>query len=531
MNTPIDSPVLENLPLERRGVLFPPEVFAHILSMTLVSYALHYTKEMAEDLKKESRTILAASQVCEAWRDVTLGPWCTGIWGTIINVDFNSTLWVKELILRSGSAPLLVQSNPSMCTPPRSFVSEKWQALFAELHRFRKLDLTISRGDICHILPFLLHPAPMLESLALRAAFINPRMGQGLIFFELPPGMHLFRNYSPKLHTGRVTLDNTLCINDRGDFPNLNMVRLNLCFAQAWSFHWTSPIPLSSLDPSTYAARPVMSFPDFEELALTVSTKYCAHLLSRLIIPYTCMVTLSLIQLSQTPSPMSYLFPWLGRYFRGWSSQSPVHFWSLSSAWHGGFAFHAGTKEDLPNRPRFVLEYNAGASTGSVLISFLNFLLEEQIVKDAVGLKLDFEIALDHVIKQSLHDLLSVCKFSTLTLLPKSLEYILPSLLTQDPQITTKYLSHLIIDGPQPESRQLMVDARNLVAEYLFQRFTEKMPSPKLTIHVGETKEFFAWNSKDVVFFAKSVSNLMPKSPVIRRGEFISRYWWSLGRR
>jgi hypothetical protein len=224
---------------------------------------------------------------------------------------------------------------------------------------------------------------------------------------------------------------------------------------------------------------------------------------------------------------MDYLLPWLGTYFRGWSSQSPVRFWSLSYVGHWGFAFHAGTKDDLPNRPRLVFDYIAGSKTGLPFVSFLNFLLEEQIVKDGVALKLDVQSGVCGVLEQSLRDLLSSCKFSTLTLLPKSLKHILPTILAQDPQTTTKHLTHLIIDGPQPESRQLMVGARDFVADYLFQRFTEKMPPPKLTIHVGETTEFFAWSSKDVVFFAKSVSNLMLKSAVVRRGELISEDCWS----
>ena len=135
--------------------------------MVIESYDQHYTPDIEPVLLEEARTVRAVSQVCQLWRDVSFG--CHRIWGTISNVDSSSTFWIRELLQRSSSATLAIQSKPRK-TPKasRSFDSPQWTLISEQTHRFRKLNLTLQTHDFYTSLPIFGRPVPLLESLILK---------------------------------------------------------------------------------------------------------------------------------------------------------------------------------------------------------------------------------------------------------------------------------------------------------------------------------------------------------------------------
>ena len=353
--TAMDSTLLEDA---RHGILVPPEILARIFSSLLESYSLVYTKETAGALRQEALNVRMASQVCLFWRKVALSGSCAPIWGTIINVDSSSEFWVEELLFRSGRAPLLVQSRPTLCATPRSLTSLKWKLLLCELHRIQRLDLTIGSQEAQELAPLFLQPAPMLESLALRSDFETPssrrnRFDSGPVPLILPPGKRLFGNKSPKLC---ITLDRVLFCSPTRNLPKpLNIVRLNLCFPhEPWLdlishlIDTSSAPPCSSLVSYANSTAPILVLRNLQELTLRGS-RIAFQLLSHMSIPHSSVVTLSIIQ-DSTYDGLDDLLPWLDDYFFSWKIHNdPVHTWSLSTSRNGWFAFHQKTT------PRIVL--------------------------------------------------------------------------------------------------------------------------------------------------------------------------------
>lgn len=505
--------VLGDLPDARRGILFPPEVLAHIFSLLLGSYSLLYTKETADAVWEEAFNVRMASQVCQFWRIVALSGSCAHIWGTIINMDTSSNFWVEELLLRSGCAPLLVRSRPALCSAPRSFTSLKWKVLLREMHRVQHLDLTIACHEAYQLAPWFLQPAPMLESLALRGdleapSYLRNVFHPGLVPLVLPPGRRLFGNNSPKLCNGGVTLDRVLLCSYTRNLPEpLNIVRLNLCLTHTlqWSdlgIDTSSASPYSSLVSYANWTAPTLVLPNLQELTLRGS-QTAFQLLSHMSIPHSSMVSLSLTQ-DYTYDGLDDLLPWLKEYFWAWKTHNdPVHSWALSTSRNGSLAFHAAIKGDPQDCPRFVLELNTQQSLSIDIGRFLRFLMEKIIVEDSVALRLDLQtpLRIAHGLKEILGKLFFHCKRLTkLTLVDRSLENILPPFGTNCPW-TVRFL---LIEGPFPVDVSVM---KMLMVDYLDAKYMHTIPRLKLKVN------------------AQGYSN----GTGIRRGELPPQHFWSIG--
>jgi len=510
--------VLEDLPDAHRGMLFPPEILAHVFSLLLESYSLLYTEVTVGALWEEALDVRMASQVCRFWRNVALSGSCAHIWGTIINVDTSSEFWVEELLLRSGCAPLLIQSRPELCATPRSFTSLKWKALFREMHRVKHLDLTFGWHEVHQLACWFFEPAPMLETLALRGDFETPLLN--FPYLEFVPlifrqGKHLFGNNSPKLRSGSVTLDRVLFCSCPNNLPeSLNIVRLNLSLTHThWSELISHPIetpsatPHSSLVSYANSTAPALVLRNLEELTLTGSQK-AFRLLSHMIIPHSAMVTLSLTQ-EPMYDGLDDLLPWLKSYFSAWKTHNnPIHSWSLSTSRKGCFAFHAATKFDPQECPQFVLEFNTDRRPSIAIVRFLRFLMGEKILEDSAVLRVDLRTPLNvtHGLKSALGKLFPHCKRLTkLTLVARSLKNIFPPLLIRYPWIT-KNVRSLFIEGPFPAFES--ETTTRLVDDYLYARCIHNIPSLKLRVDAQGY-----WNGTNVV----------------RRGELPPQYFWSIG--
>jgi hypothetical protein len=149
----------------------PPEVLAHILSLTIGDVDLLSTLPM---VIRENIVILTASGVCRRWRLVALG--CGRLWGTIaFSTQDIRTIRCAELFLeRSRGVSLSVHihgsgdsRDQSFGDPARSIILK----LSGELHRIRACKFNLPPPYIWEIWVI---PAPHTVPLATRD---DPRLG------------------------------------------------------------------------------------------------------------------------------------------------------------------------------------------------------------------------------------------------------------------------------------------------------------------------------------------------------------------
>ncbi len=121
--------------------------------------------------KDTLRTARITSQVCRHWRNMMLGT--PSLWAKLVDMDEISLIWNgnwrKELIRRSGDAPLWIRSeNTSPNNGPRGAYGKNMQKFFEEVitknwHRIEKLVLShksafkLTRSMICSPAPLLKH--------------------------------------------------------------------------------------------------------------------------------------------------------------------------------------------------------------------------------------------------------------------------------------------------------------------------------------------------------------------------------------
>ncbi|KIM41448.1 hypothetical protein M413DRAFT_27797 [Hebeloma cylindrosporum] len=516
------------------GTILPTEILEIIFEQVIGSHTLTYSRAIIPVLKVEADTIRGASQVCRLWRAITLEHQI--IWGTILNVDFNSIPWIEELIRRSGSKPLLIQSLPTVDNngvKTRDFSSDKWALVLGQTHRFWKLDITFQLEEVSDLHSVWERPAPLLEYLALRLEtheHLRDRRRQGAVAKD-----GLFSGVTPKMK--HLILDGIIFTWRPADNPSLNnIVRLDLTLVEMFlCFRVYSPLPESeSLDPGTLAIDHKMHFHNLQELAVTGS-EWVMEALSLVVIPSTCMVSLSFTD-PDCYFPIKELSSWLEVYFLGWRSQSPVYSWSLFTSPLGDFAFHAGTKQDPPNRPQFVLEYNTETSTSLPLCLFLSFLRRGGILEQSTAVTLDLR-AVEETdgIAGALRTLLYSCSnVSELRLLNRSLGNIVLPMFLEDPDIAC--LRKLVIDGPNPKYREELIYALSLILEYLGRRLEnggERLS--ELTFFIDKS----AWREDSVVwdlltrcesgiYCTNKLEYRTFKRAVIERGELPVQNSWSL---
>ena len=509
---PTSKLVSESILSAHRGAMFPIEILTIIFYMAIESYDQHYTPNMEAILLEEARTIRATSQVCQLWRDVSLS--CHRIWGTILNVDSSSTFWISELLRRSGSAPLSIFSTPSNC---RSLESQKWKLIFAQTHRFRKLDITVRNRDIHALLSIFRQPAPLLESLTLKYNQDNGCYRSVDATISLPKG--LFAGVTPKLRT--FTLEKVLFRWFPADQVAQNIVRLDLSLSQK---------DIASFSPD-YRSSAKMVLPNLQELVVT-GTGRCSPFLSFLAIPSSCMTTLSFTQDDPDPAMTDDPLLWVEDYLRGWQvRQPPIYSWYLSTTQDGAFAFHAGTEGNPLDRPQFVLEYNGGDTSRIRLLYLVEFLLRESVLHESAVMRLDLQAGLyfSRGLGERLSALLSQCaRLETITLFGRSIENIMVPFLTKYPQATA-HLRHLIIDGPYPASFSSIFSLKAMLRQYALQPLKkggEKLQ--KITFCIDDSRKYKCLK-KGIADLARVV-NYIPLQPrVVRRGELTPRGWWSLG--
>ncbi|KIM41445.1 hypothetical protein M413DRAFT_27795 [Hebeloma cylindrosporum] len=504
----------------RRGAVLPNEILTIIFYMVIESYNHeHFTPDMEAILLEEARTIRAASQVCQLWRDLSFT--CHDIWGTILNVDSSSTSWIIELLRRSGSAPLTIQSSPSDSPPTLRFESQKWMPILAQTHRFRKLHITFATRDMRGVLPIFREPAaPLLESLTLRYNEEDASSWLPDVNFLYRKG--LFGGKTPKLLT--LTLENVLFRWSPDHNVAQSIVRLDLLLSQ-------TNMPLLGFrflafdDPSPTK----MVLPSLQELVVT-ATGGCSRFLSILSIPSSCMMTLCFSADPAMGGDDDSLL-WVEGYLRGWQIQeSPIYSWSLSTSPNGAFAFHAGTERDY--RPQFVLEYDGGNiyTSGIRLLHFAEFLLQERLLHQSAALKLPLQAGLyfTPALDEKLAALLSKCaRLQTLTVLGRSIENVMPPLLTKYPEAIA-HLRHLVLDGPYPASLSSVLSVKTLLMEFALQPLRNGGHKlQKSTVCFDDSRKYECLK-KGISDVAEVVSYVPLRARVIRRGELTPRDSWSL---
>ena len=506
----LPMPVSEIILSAHRGAILPVEILTIIFYMVIETYNQHYTRDIRGILLEEAHAIRAASQVCQRWRDVAFS--CHRIWGTILNVDSSSTLWISELLGRSGSAPLTIQSTLSP-----AFQSQKWKLLLSHTHRFRSIDITVGNGDICLLLLIFREPAPSLESLTVKYHPDHECYRSVEVNCTVPQG--LFAGVSPKLRS--ITFENLLFRWSPAGQVAQNIVRLDLSLSQ-------KDLASFSYD---YPSFPKMALPNLQELVASGNGR-CFRSLSYLAIPSSCMVTLSFTQRDPDPSMTDDPLQWVADYLRGRQArQPPIYSWYLSTTESDSFAFHAGTKADPLDRPQFVLEYNGGEIAGIRLLRLLEFLHHEGVLHESVAMRLDLQASLyfSGGLPEKLANLLSQCpKLETLTLPGNSIENIMVQFLAKYPKATA-HIRHLIIDGPYPASLSCILRVKSLLRQFALQPLKnggEKLQ--KITFCIDDSRKYKSFK-KGVADLAKVVDYVSLRPWVVRRGELIPRGWWSLG--
>ena len=186
---PLPSPCLiDNL---------PPEILAEAFANIVISHSYHYTEEVAALLEEEALVLRCASQVSRFWRDVALHQ-CKGIWGSIININTSSDVWVEELFRRSRNSPLTVQSLRSRRDPDEDFRGDKWTAVLAQMGRVKVLHFTLGCHEDASQLMYATSNlrAPLLESFRIGYKYLCAwEPGQSLFSFS----GRLFDNHCPNL--------------------------------------------------------------------------------------------------------------------------------------------------------------------------------------------------------------------------------------------------------------------------------------------------------------------------------------------
>ncbi|KIM41438.1 hypothetical protein M413DRAFT_27790 [Hebeloma cylindrosporum] len=511
------EPITSNPPMHwtHRRANLPVEILTIIFCMIIESHHEHFTPGMEAILLEEARTIRAASQVCRLWRDVALSR--HKIWAAILDVDSNSTAWIDELFRRSGSATLAIRSTPSKRRIPSQFFgSPKWDAISAHAHRLRKLDIALEYEDINYkLLPFFNQPAPLLEFLALK---FSQKTGPHQPFhrnFTDAIYPFLFAGVIPKLHT--LTLDNLICLWSLADPMAHNIMRLDLSLSQ-------KDMALFSFKSCT-----IMHLPNLQELVVT-GIERCSRFLFLLRVPSFCMTTLSFTQRDCDSALTNDPVLWVEQYLRGWQGrESPIHSWYLCTSQNEAFAFHAGRKEDPPDRPQFVLEYNGGRTSGLRLLHILEILCGEGILHESINATLDMQVDpySSAGLAEKLAELLSQCsRLDTLTLLGRSIDKVVP-VLTKFPEATA-HIRHLIIDGPYPTSTSSLPEIEVLTTQYTRWLRNGGKKLEKISVCVGNSGKY-EFLTKGVADFAKVVECISFRPRAVRRGELVPRGCWSLG--
>ncbi|KDR77164.1 hypothetical protein GALMADRAFT_139179 [Galerina marginata CBS 339.88] len=379
--------------LKSNDQIFPPEILALVFEMVLEHYTLEYGEHNFEIRLREAATIRHASQVCHYWRNVALS--CTRIWGKLINIDSSGFTWTQELLTRSRTAPLIIQSSSDLDrfnqVPGMRFSSIRWQAIFAEAARIKVLHTSFSSRDDIHFLTNLvLEPAPLLEScnfvLDLDDDTVEP-VGYQSIFRGDP-----FNGHAPNLRC--LTSHAAFLPSFRlADFTHLNLRHLDIAFPET-----SIPMSLSRwLD--ILASQPLLEFltltnftverynatsplnvnlPRLNTLYLLAEINDCDRLFGHLVLPPTAFVH---INLEQNTGEISVhgLSRGLERIFRSWDehSDSSCYQWRLETDEYEGFNIGIGPADPKANffLSQLTIEYTTDAPyTDWVPHPFSNFL-------------------------------------------------------------------------------------------------------------------------------------------------------------
>ncbi|KDR73290.1 hypothetical protein GALMADRAFT_158383 [Galerina marginata CBS 339.88] len=150
---------------------------------------------IAEHKVPAVHTLRHTSQVCSAWRDLTLSS--PSLWARVINFDFlRGEGWRKEVLNRTGRSPLSVRgdTDQEVIIP---LLAENWS-------RIRYLNLAFLRSapekfrqdtDLWHLLA---RPATVLESFQLSLHVLKPEYWEPDQIVS-PPDFTIFDNHAPLL--------------------------------------------------------------------------------------------------------------------------------------------------------------------------------------------------------------------------------------------------------------------------------------------------------------------------------------------
>lgn len=279
----------------------------------------------------------------------------------------------------------------------------------------------------------------------------------------------------------------------------------------------------------------LFSFESFMEIALpnlqelVTGNGKCFRFLSFLVIPSSCMITLSFTQRDADSAPSNDPLLWVEQYLCRWQAREPlIHSWYLSSTEDGALALHAGTKDDPPDCPQFVLEYNGAEDTAEIRLFYLLKVLREGVLRESSAMTLDLQSRrYSTVLARKLAELFSQCAIlETITLSGRSIENTLLSVFIKYPEAMAN-LRHLIIDGPYPASASSIGRVKDLMQHV---QFLESMGRKlhKISVCVDDLGKYECFN-QGVADLAEVVDYLPLRPRVVRRGELTPRGCWSLG--
>ncbi|KAI0042154.1 hypothetical protein FA95DRAFT_1525667 [Auriscalpium vulgare] len=177
-------PVLRNrrnivLPIQR----LPPEIIAHIFAI-----CAEYTHALWRHQQPSTVGWIAATQLCQQWRQIALS--VAGLWTTVTFVLGDR--WAEEMYTRSQAASVNVHLVSKVSL-------DKYELIAKHISRTRQLILGPLQFHPSFFLLSEEHPAPLLETLSIMDMVINPSDAAPLNYLG---------NCAPALRTLKIS---TIC--------------------------------------------------------------------------------------------------------------------------------------------------------------------------------------------------------------------------------------------------------------------------------------------------------------------------------
>ncbi|PSR72217.1 hypothetical protein PHLCEN_2v11924 [Hermanssonia centrifuga] len=259
------------------------EIFVHYIAETSPSGLETYAPDARPPDYKKPYEWVQITHICHFWRDVAL--LSPRLWNRILVTQHTNVDCVREMLARSQQAPLFVSVDEEHHTNSDS-VDFSLQAILAELHRIRSLELSVSSATLFKHSVHIERPAPLL-----RRFLLIDIDAQDEVVSRAPLPI-------ATVHLERVILSGYELTHIRHTLlPSIKHLTLllppqgfslELLHSALGDMTLIETLTLSLWDgPSTHAVLGVVAFPYLERLQLIGASVVCAAFLRHTTFPAT----------------------------------------------------------------------------------------------------------------------------------------------------------------------------------------------------------------------------------------------------